>query len=199
MRAKCCLSRTDRAQSQSITDPLPCFALSDYNHILSSNLIIRPGVRIESVMNNKHLNSLLLIILCFFATFFKPVYADEPNLLVENAWISEAPPVSRVMVAYMTLKNTGEQAIEIVRAESDVYSSIEFHETIHQDGMARMVRYDSLKIAANKKLELKRGGAHLMLFNPTRRLKAGDTVSIKFTTKDNTSKTILVNVKKAQF
>lgn len=150
-------------------------------------------------MNYKLLNPLFLIILCFFSYSFKVVYADEVTLSAENAWISEAPPVSRVMVAYMTLKNTGSEAIEIVHAESDLYSSIEFHETIHQDGMARMVRYDSLKIAANKKLELKRGGAHLMLFNPKKRLKAGDTVKIKLTTKNNAQKIILVTVKKAQF
>lgn len=150
-------------------------------------------------MNYKYLNPILLVILCFFSSFFTPVYANEATLSAENAWISEAPPVSRVMVAYMTLKNTGEQAIEIVRAESDLYSSIEFHETIHQDGMARMVRHDSLNIAPNEQLELKRGGAHLMLFNPNKRLKAGDTVSIKFTTKNNASKTIQVKVKKAQF
>ena len=150
-------------------------------------------------MCHKSRHHLLLIILCFLAYFFKPVYADENTLLAENAWISEAPPVSRVMVAYMTLKNTGTQAIEIVRAESDLYSSIEFHETIHQDGMARMVRHDSLIIAAGDKIELKRGGAHLMLFNPNKRLTAGDTVTIKLLTKNNTSKTILVKVKKAQF
>lgn len=150
-------------------------------------------------MNYKYLNPTLLVILCFFASFFTPVYANEATLSAENAWISEAPPVSRVMVAYMTLKNTGEQAIEIVRAESDVYSSIEFHETIHQDGMARMVRHDSLNIAPNEQFELKRGGAHLMLFNPGKRLKAGDTVSITFTTKNNARKTIQVKVKKAQF
>jgi len=150
-------------------------------------------------MKYKSLKPLFLIILCLFAYSFKPVYAKDASLSVENAWISEAPPVSRVMVAYMTLANTGSQAIEIVRAESDSYSSIEFHEPVHQDGMARMVRHDSLNIAANNKLELKRGGPHLMLFNPSKQLKAGDTVAIKFTTKNNTSKTIVVNVKKAQF
>lgn len=150
-------------------------------------------------MRYKSLHPLLLIILCFMAYFFKPVYADDSTLFAENAWISEAPPVSRVMVAYMTLKNTGPEAIEIVRAESELYSSIEFHETIHQDGMAKMVRHDSLIIAANDKLELKRGGAHLMLFNPGKRLTAGDTVTIKLTTKNNASKTIVVKVKKAQF
>jgi len=149
-------------------------------------------------MNRKLLNPLLLTILCFFSYSFKVVYAEEVTLSAENAWIPEAPPVSRVMVAYLTLKNTGPQDIEIIHAESKMYSSIEFHETIHQDGMARMVRYDSLKIAADKTLELKRGGAHLMLFNPRQRLKAGDTVNIKLTTKDNKSKTILVKVKKAQ-
>ena len=150
-------------------------------------------------MNFKLFNSLSLIILCFFSLAFKAVYAEELALSVKDAWISEAPPVSRVMVAYMTLKNTGTKDIEIISAESELYSSIEFHETIHEDGMARMVSYDSLKIAANRTLELKRGGAHLMLFNPRKRLKAGDSVNIKLTTKDNMSKTIAVKVKKAQF
>jgi copper(I)-binding protein len=146
-------------------------------------------------MNSKNLVSLILLI----SGFINPVLADETSLIIENAWIAEAPPVSKVMVAYMTVKNTGPKAIEIIRAESDLYSSIEFHETIHEDGMARMIRHDSLIISANNRLELKRGGPHLMLFNPTKRLNAGDTVNIKFTTKNNITKTVAVAVKKAQF
>ena len=79
------------------------------------------------------------------------------------------------------------------------YSSIEFHETVHEDGMARMIRHDSLKVSAGSKLELKRGGPHLMLFNPVKAFRAGDTVNINLTTKDNKNKTITVTVKKAQF
>lgn len=146
-------------------------------------------------MKHKALIPLLLIILCFF----KSAYANDSTLLVENAWIAEAPPVSKVMVAYMTLKNTGQKAIEIVSAESDLYSSIEFHETVHEDGIAKMMRHSSLSIEPNKSLQLKRGSLHLMLFNPTKRLEAGDTVSIRITTGDNISQTILVPVKKAQY
>lgn len=149
-------------------------------------------------MNNQRLTSLILIISCFINPVFADETFNEDKLSIENAWIAEAPPVSKVMVAYMTLKNTGTKAIEISHAESDLYSSIEFHETIHKDGMARMIRHDSLNISANNKLELKRGGPHLMLFNPTKRIKAGDTVTIKFTTKNNTTKTVSVAVKKAQ-
>jgi copper(I)-binding protein len=146
-------------------------------------------------MNHKPLSYSLLIILCFF----KSADASDSALLVENAWIAEAPPVSKVMVAYMTLSNPGDELIEIIAAESDNYSSIEFHETVHEDGLAKMMRHDSLKILPKKSLQLKRGGQHLMLFNPTKRLKAGDIVTIQLMMKNDIYQTVSIPVKKAQF
>jgi periplasmic copper chaperone A len=143
--------------------------------------------------------NILSILLLAISSFLNPIYADENNLVIKDAWIAEAPPVSKVMVAYLTIENTGPAAIEIIRAESDMYSSIEFHETVHEDGMARMIRYSSLNISANSKLELKRGGPHLMLFNPVKTLKAGDNVNIKLMTKDNITISVSVPVKKAQY
>jgi copper(I)-binding protein len=144
----------------------------------------------------RHLYSILLL---FITSVFNPLHADTTGLIIEDAWIAEAPPVSKVMVAYMTFINKGSAAVEIIRAESDIYSSIEFHETVHENGMARMIRHDSLKIPANARLELKRGGPHLMLFNPVKALKAGDIVNIKLTSRDNMTKSVSVAVKKAQF
>lgn len=142
-----------------------------------------------------------LIIICII-NLFTPVVVSateaEQNLVIENAWIAEAPSVSKVMVAYMTFKNTGPESLEIMRATSDLYSSIEFHETIEKNGMASMIRHYSLTIGGNSTLELKRGGRHLMLFNPVKPLVAGDTVNITFTSKSNTAKTVSVTVKKAQ-
>jgi len=143
-------------------------------------------------MNNK----ILFTVILFISIFNFQVYANDSSLEIEGAWISEAPPVSKVMVAYMTIKNTGAQDIEITLAESDIYSSIEFHETVHRDGMARMIRHGSLTIPANGSIQLKRGGKHLMMFNPVKHLKAGDTVSIIFTTQNNMKKTVVVDVKK---
>jgi len=146
-------------------------------------------------MNHKYLANYLFIILCFF----NAAYANDSQLSVEDAWIAEAPPVSKVMVAYMTLRNSGEDPIEIIAAESDIYSSIEFHETVHEDGLAKMLRHGSLKILPNQSLQLKRGGKHLMLFNPTKRLKTGDIVTIHLTMKNNICQSISVPVKKSQF
>lgn len=144
------------------------------------------------------------ILVLFLSCFVSPLHAADiqnsnTGLVIQDAWIAEAPPVSKVMVAYMTIKNTGSTAIEIIKAESESYSSIEFHETVHEDGMARMIRHASLKISADSKLELKRGGPHLMLFNPVKAFRAGDTVNINLTTKDNKKEAITVTVKKAQF
>jgi copper(I)-binding protein len=146
-------------------------------------------------MKQKTLTLLILLTTGFIST----LYADEANLTVANAWISEAPPVSKVMVAYMTINNTGNEAIDITKAESELYSSIEFHETIHENGMARMVRWDELTVPANGSIQLKRGGKHFMLFNPTKPLKAGEKVHIKLTTSNKATKTVLITVKKAQY
>lgn len=139
------------------------------------------------------------LLFLFISCFSKAVFAEITGLTIENAWIAEAPPVSKVMVAYMTLNNASTSAIDIIHAESPTYSSIEFHETVHKNGMAGMVRHDSLNIAASNKLELKRGGPHIMLFNPVKTLKAGDSVKIKLTTKTGSSKTVSIPVKKAQY
>lgn len=146
-------------------------------------------------MNKKILNTAILL----FTSFASPLHAGEADISVEGAWIAEAPPVSKVMVAYMTINNNGDEAITINKAESALYSKIEFHETIHDDGMARMIRYDALKIPAHGRIQLERGGTHFMLFNPKQPLKAGDTVNITLSTKYNTTMTITVPVKKATY
>jgi copper(I)-binding protein len=138
---------------------------------------------------------MLLCLICF-PPAFADKNTDKTTLVFENAWIAEAPPVSKVMVAYMTIKNQGPADIKIINASSETFSSIEFHETIHEEGMASMVRHESLSISANNQLDLKRGGPHLMLFNPVRPLKAGDTVNITFQTGNNMTKTVPVVVKK---
>lgn len=141
-----------------------------------------------------HLNLVLLI----NSLLVSVAYADISDLHIENAWIAEAPPVSKVMVGYMKLTNKGSEAIVIKQAKSDLYSSIELHETLHQDGMASMIRYESIDIPANSHIELKPGGKHLMMFNPVKTLHAGDTVNIKFVTNNNKEKSFPVKVKKSQ-
>lgn len=156
----------------------------------------------------KFIISRFFSLLILFSVFASPIFvstiyanesADEPCLTIQDAWIAEAPPVSKVMVAYLTIINNTSEEIEIIRAESELYSSIEFHETKHENGVARMIRHQSLTIPANDKLILQRGGTHLMLFNPTKVLKANNEVKIIITLRDGSTQSIDVPVKKAKF
>jgi len=112
-----------------------------------------------------------------------------PEASFEDAWIAEAPPVSKVHAGYFLLRNTGDSAIELRGASSPQYRKIELHQSIEQDGVASMRRIESLRIAAGDSIEFAPGGYHLMLFTPASRLVQGDSVDIRFEFTDGTKST----------
>lgn len=121
------------------------------------------------------------------------------GISITDAYIAEAPPTARVMVGYMRLHNNTDQPVSFTRASSDSYSSIEFHETIHENGMARMIRHDSLDIPANGELVLKRGGRHLMMFNPVQAFKSGDVIRVNLHKPDGNTMPYDITVIKPDF
>ncbi len=104
------------------------------------------------------------------------------RLEIVDAWIAEAPPVSKVMAAYMKIDNDTRQDRQAISMQCKEFARAEFHRTIEKDGMARMQHQPVLDIAANSELQLKPGGYHIMLFDPVQRLQAGDKTecSMKF-------------------
>ncbi len=122
--------------------------------------------------------------------------ADEP-LEVDDAWIAEAPPVSRVMAAYMEIENESGEDREATSILCADFERAEFHRTTEKDGIAGMEHLPALRIPANSELELEPGGVHVMLFNPARRFKAGDAATCSLAFDDGTSLTFTVEVRKA--
>jgi copper(I)-binding protein len=155
--------------------------------------------RMHNMISKHTIRPVLSAMILAFSLLYTAFSHAGNAISIDDAWIAEAPPNAHVMVGYMTINNNSSQAIEIIKASSNIYSSIEFHETVHKDGMASMRRYDSLNVPANGNVQLKPGGKHMMLFNPKKALKAGDKVAITLTTKDKTSMTININVEKAKF
>ena len=107
--------------------------------------------------------------------------ADD-KLEIDDAWIAEAPPVSKVMAAYMEIENETAHDRQATSMQCKDFERAEFHRTIDKDGMASMEHQQVLNIPANAELKLKPGGYHIMLFTPARPLKAGDKTncSMKF-------------------
>lgn len=100
------------------------------------------------------------------------------GLRVEDAWIREAPPGMKLTAGYMLLRNTSRQTLTVNRFSSPHFARVELHETVHEDGLARMRPLSGLSIPDTEGLALQPGGWHLMLFNPDAPPRAGDTVSL---------------------
>lgn len=72
-------------------------------------------------------------------------------------------PPGEASAVYMTISNRGETDQVIVSAASAAANQIDFHRTVVEDDIARMETLDALVIPAGETLELRPGGAHIML------------------------------------
>lgn len=128
-------------------------------------------LRAERVMNKY---SLIVPVLVAVAT---PALACD--LKVDSAWIREAPANATSLAGYAVLKNTGAKALSVVSMQSAAFDKIELHESLTENGVAKMRAIDKLEIAPGGKVEFAPSGKHFMLLNPKPGLRSGDAVAIK--------------------
>ncbi len=138
--------------------------------------------------------TLPLIIVTTLSSHF--AIADD-KLEIDDAWIAEAPPVSKVMAAYMEIENETRQDRQATSMQCKEFERAEFHRTVDKDGMARMEHQQVLNIPANSELELEPGGYHIMLFNPARPLKAGDKTDCSMKFDDGTTINFDLEIRKS--
>ncbi len=104
---------------------------------------------------------------------------DGPPLVATDI-VAYAPlPGAESAVAYLELNNESDTAVTIAHVSSPDFASAEWHETIIENGVSRMVRLDNLQIDAGGSLLLQQGGKHLMLMEPTRPMTAGVTLTLR--------------------
>lgn len=96
------------------------------------------------------------------------------NLNVSQPWSRALPPVSPNSAAYMVIENTGHVADALVGASTPVAERAEIHQHVHADGVMRMQRVDEAPLAPGDQIEFKPGNHHVMLFNLSRPLHAGE-------------------------
>jgi copper(I)-binding protein len=114
-----------------------------------------------------------------------PAHA-EGKLTVLDAWIRAAPPDSRMLAGYATLKNTGDTPIKVLTVQSDAFRQSSIHETVVEHDVTRMRELPRLDIAPGATIEMKPGGRHLMLLDPRHPIVAGEKVHMVFLLADGT-------------
>jgi copper(I)-binding protein len=121
--------------------------------------------------------------------------ADAPQPpSVTDAWIRAAPPTARMHAGYLTIVNPSATALRVVGARSPDFDSIEIHQTIVDDGVARMRALPEVDVPARGRAVFEPGGRHLMLFGARRELARGDAVQLILELADAAPLTITATV-----
>ena len=142
-------------------------------------------------MNSKPISIAIFMLTVGFAGL---IHAG--NIEVQDAWIREAPPVSKVLAAYMVIKNGTSKDVEVIGASSPNFAKIELHRTVIENGIARMLHQPTLTVPAGGTLVLQPEGPHMMLFNPVKPIQAGEKVPMTLQFASGQSKVVSLDVKK---
>jgi copper(I)-binding protein len=101
---------------------------------------------------------------------------------VSNPWVRATVPGQSVAGAYMDI--TAKARTALVAVESPVAGKAELHTMTMDGGVMKMRPLEKLQLPANKTVNLKPGGYHVMLIDIKRELKAGERVPLTLTLQD---------------
>ncbi|MBX3022948.1 MAG: copper chaperone PCu(A)C [Bdellovibrionales bacterium] len=106
--------------------------------------------------------------------------SGPPSLKINDGYIFQPLKGSNATAGYGILKNVSgkDAALTVVSAEG--FGAVELHETVPVDGLMKMRRIENFHLGKDASFELKPGGNHVMLFDPTKDFKEGDTVHVNF-------------------
>ena len=115
-----------------------------------------------------------------------PPAQAQGKLAVYDAWIRKAPPGVSQMAGYATLKNEGDAPVKVLTVQSDAFRQSSIHETVVERGVSKMRELPRVDLAPGATIEMKPGGAHLMLLEPRHPILVGDKVHMVFLLADGT-------------
>ena len=101
---------------------------------------------------------------------------------VTNPWVRATVAGQSVAAAYMDIMAKTPAAL--VAVETPVAARAELHAMAMEGGVMKMRPLEKLELPANRTVNLKPGGHHVMLVEVKRELKAGERVPLKLTFQD---------------
>lgn len=112
----------------------------------------------------------------FSYSFF--AQADNSSISISDAKIYAPLQGTNATAGYGTITNTSNKTVVVKVEKVDGFKATELHESLEKDGRMSMQKVEAIKIEAKKSFDLKPGGYHIMLFDPTKKFKEGEMVSV---------------------
>ena len=116
--------------------------------------------------------------------------ADQAPLVASDVRVTAPMPGAQMSAGYLTLTNNSAADITITHVTSPQFGNIEMHESVIEDGVARMIRLNDVTVPGKSSVDFTRGGKHLMLMQPREQL---ETVSLDFHADDAVVLSVSVN------
>jgi copper(I)-binding protein len=117
-----------------------------------------------------------------------------PLLQVKDAWVRWLPG-NLPSGGYLTLVNSGDQPVSLVKAASPDYAAVSLHRSSNIGGTSHMTPVDHISVAPHSSLEFAAQGYHLMLEHPARQLAPGDHVTLTLTFANGASMDVTFDVR----
>jgi len=104
-------------------------------------------------------------------------FQESAPLVASDVVVTKPMPGMNMTAGYLTLRNNSPQPIIISHVVSPQFESVEMHESVVEDGMARMYALGEMTVLAGSSVVFQPGGKHLMLMRP---IGEFDTVTLDF-------------------
>ena len=98
------------------------------------------------------------------------------GLDIDHPMAFETAATAKVGGGYMTITNSGDTADTLIEVKAD-FPRVEIHETVEEDGVAKMNHVGRIDIPAGETVMLKPGGLHVMFMGFSEPLVEGEKVS----------------------
>lgn len=104
-------------------------------------------------------------------------HAQACDLVLEDGWVGDAPPVATMRAGYGVLHNRGDAVATVDGVRAAGFDRAEIHETVERDGMLRM-REVEISVAPGEQVHFQPNGKHFMLIGAQHPLAIGATVEL---------------------
>ena len=132
--------------------------------------------------------------LCFTLLLALTACAEaDQDISISNAWARATAPGQQVAAAYMSLLS--KQGTSLIKAESDLATTVEIHSMTMENDVMKMRMLEALPLPAGTTVNLEPGGYHLMLFGLKQALKVGEEAEFKLYFKNRAGETNSMTVK----
>lgn len=99
----------------------------------------------------------------------------EGSLTIDTPVARETPKGARAGAGFFAVTNTGSEADRLVAVTAD-FPRVEIHETIMEDGIARMQQIEGLVIEPGETVTLQPGGKHIMFMGLSETFDVGEEI-----------------------